>query len=172
MIVVPHPESLPDEIADHRAGPHPGSEPSRLRARVDHRTQLLALGLSQSGRAARRLLGSETVRTSCLEPLKPSIDGASGHIQLATEGNDRLAGQVAGHSFGPAPGFEISRAPGLPVEFAQSVPLLWRGPSLADCLTVLRPSQDHPPVRRDRGTLILARSSVNQRMDRARRDPV
>lgn len=172
MIVIPHPEPLFDEVADHRTGPHPRGKPGRLRTRVDHRTQLVALGLSQSGRAARRLLGSETVCACGLEPLKPSIDGASGHIQLVAEGDDRLAGEIAGHRLGPAPGFEVSGLLGFPVQFAKSAALLGRSPSLADCLTIFRPSQDRPLFGRDRGTLILARSSVNQRMDRGRRDPV
>jgi hypothetical protein len=172
MIVVSHSEPLPDEISDHRAGPHPGSEPSRLRAGIDQRAQLVALGLGQSGPAARRLLGPEALRACCLEPLEPAIDGASGHIQVDTERNDGLAGQVAGHSFGPAPGFEVSTAFGFPVEVAQSVPLLGCCPSRTDRLTILRTSQDHLQTGRDRGTLIFARSSVNQRMDRSRRDPV
>lgn len=173
MIVVPHRKSLSDQVADHRAGPHPRCEPRRLRTRVDHQTQLVALSLGQSRSAPRWFPRSETICPGGLEPLQPPIDGPSGHIQLGAEGNDRSASKVTGHRSGPPPGVEVACPFGFPVKTPKSPPFLGAGPSLADCLAVLRPPHDRPPTGRDRGTLILARSSVNRRrMDPLRRDPV
>ena len=171
MIVVAHPVPPPDEVPDHRAGPHAAREARCLRTSLDDGRQFRLLRLAQARRRPRAFGIPEPVGPHGLVPLKPPIDRPSRHVECFAEGDDLLPIQVTQDGLGSPPGPQVFRRLGFLQQGSECRDLLRRPALGTDGLTILRASHDHPLKRRDRGTLILARSSVNS-LDRIPRDPV
>ncbi len=172
MIVVADAELPPDEVANHRPGPKAGRESGGLRSGLDEDTQLLALLVAQPGPRSRSFSRPQALGAHRLVPLKPAIDGSPRDVQLGGKGDDCLARQIARNSFRPAPDVEVASFLGFPIELAKSGYFL-RSPALpTDCFPVFRASQSDLPEKRDRPTLILPKSFVNQSVDLPLADPV
>ncbi len=176
MVVIANPEPFADVAADHRTSPHAAREPRFLWSIFDNCCQLAALLLRQSRRRSRCFARPQSIRAGPLEPLKPAIDGPASYAELLAQFDNGFASQVRGHSLCAAPRIQVSGCVRLCEEVRQPLQLRRSRAAGADCLTILRASQVDLPTKRDRGTLILARSSVNHlsppRMDPIQGDPV
>lgn len=171
MVVVADPKAAPDEIADHRTGLHPAREARSLRASLDDGREFRLLRLAQAWRRPWSFGILQPLGPHGLVPLKPAIDGAPRHLECFAQGDDLLPIQVAQDGLGPPSGRQVLGRLGLLQERPELRNLFRRPPLRTDSLTILRASHDHPLERRDRGTLILARSSVNS-LDPVPGDPV
>ena len=170
MIVITHPEAAPDEIANHRTGSHPAREAHNLRTSLDDGRELSLLRLAQAWRRPGSLGIPEPLGPHGLVPLKPAIDGPESPRVLRSE-RSPSAHRGTRDRLGSPPGRQVLGRRVLLQERPGQRNLLRRPPLWADGLTILRASHDHPLARRDRGTLILARSSVNS-LDPVPGDPV
>ncbi len=107
VIVVAHTKAAPDEIADHRTGPHPAREARRLRTGLDHGRELRLLRLAQAWRRSWSFGIPEPFGPHGLVPLKPAIDGAPRHFECFAQGDDLLPIEVAQDGLGSPPGPQV-----------------------------------------------------------------
>ena len=159
MIVIPHTESLLDQIADHGASPDSARVPGLYRAGFYERHQLGALLLCQLTVGPRWNVGQEPICSIGLVPLEPTIHGTTCDACFSCELNYTSALDIAQYSSTSAPPIEIlgfqafSDEPYKP-STRTTAASLWtdRAPRL--CTLSIR-------CWHDRTTMILSRSRFN-----------
>jgi hypothetical protein len=169
VVVIANPESLLDQVADHRSGPHPALVARRKWAGLDDGRQLRALLFRELRRRPRGNPGHEPLDPERLVPLEPAIHRAPRHSDFRREVDHAPVFQVAKDCAASPPTVQVPTFLRSIDKPPQLLERRRRASRRADRFSRFRPCQDH--LRSDRGTLILEGSDVN-RMDRGLRDPV
>ena len=166
VVVVPDAEPVRDQITDHGARPDAAGISGGGRPRLDQRGQFVALGGTQPRSRPRRNPGHQSFHAECVVPLQPPVDGPARDIEFRRQGHDTPTLEISEHAAGTTPDIEVVVAPCLikksPQRFcaaAERPAELIASPFLQRPMTTSRVS--------DRDTVILLRSQVNQRVDRA-----
>lgn len=107
MVVVAHPNSAPDNFANHRSGPYATLKAGGHGSCLGQRNQLLLL-VRQSRFATRSFPWAQTVGALRFDPMHSAIDGASRDVELCGLTNDTAAVEAAQHGPCPPPSLQIS----------------------------------------------------------------